>query len=125
MDVVSHDKETEANQLSLSMQRDVRKTKQTLLELETLFGLVLRLEDLNNPLAISNTLKLREIKEKQKIQQLETATVEEKEEILKQLQDDSLVKNDNKEDLLNKIFNGVLNDDKFSGYVGVRKGKVS
>ncbi|XP_044736469.1 protein PAT1 homolog 1 [Chrysoperla carnea] len=124
MDVVSHDKETESNQLSLSMQRDVRKTKQTLLELETLFGLVLRLEDLNNPLAIANTLKLREIKEKQKIQQLETATVEEKEEILKQLQDDSLVKNDNKEDLLNKIFNGVLNDDKFSGYVGVRKGKV-
>lgn len=126
MDIVPHEKESELNatQNTVNLQRDLRKTKQTLLELEGLFGLVLRLEDLNNPIAIANTLKLREIKEKQKIQQLETATMEEKEEILKALQEDSLVKNDNRDELLTKIFSGLLFEDKINNYLGVRKGKV-
>lgn len=62
MDIVTPDKDNESPQVS----RDTRKTKQLLLELEALYALLLKAEDIRNPLYISNMDKLREIKQKQR-----------------------------------------------------------
>lgn len=55
MDVISLDKDSDSPQCT----RDSRKTKQLLLELEALYNLMLRAEDLKNPLAVSNAEKLK------------------------------------------------------------------
>lgn len=62
MDIVVCDKDGDGAQTS----RDTRKTKQLLLELEALYGLLLKAEDINNALYIINMEKLREIKQKQR-----------------------------------------------------------
>nr|CAI5859545.1 unnamed protein product [Callosobruchus analis] len=62
VDVVMCDKDNDTPQTS----RDTRKTKQLLLELEALYALLLKAEDINNPLYVSNMEKLREIKQKQR-----------------------------------------------------------
>lgn len=62
MDIVTPDKESDSPQAS----RDTRKTKQLLLELEALYSLLLKAEDINNPLYLSNMEKLREMKQKQR-----------------------------------------------------------
>ncbi|KPI96264.1 Protein PAT1-like 1 [Papilio xuthus] len=54
--------------------REVRRTKQVLLDIEALYVTLLRLEELNDPLAIANALILKEREEKQK--QLEAAQKE-------------------------------------------------
>ncbi|KAJ2943313.1 hypothetical protein O0L34_g12119 [Tuta absoluta] len=46
--------------------REMRRTKQLLLDIEALYLILLRLEELNDPLAISNALILKEREEKQK-----------------------------------------------------------
>lgn len=54
--------------------RELKRTKQLLLDIEALYLILLRLEELNDPLAISNALILKEREEKQK--QLEAAQKE-------------------------------------------------
>lgn len=54
MDIITLEKDSESTQSS----RDSRKTKQLLLELEALYTLILKAEDLKNPVAISNSEKL-------------------------------------------------------------------
>ncbi|KAJ0182969.1 hypothetical protein K1T71_000945 [Dendrolimus kikuchii] len=63
--------------------REVKRTKQLLLDIEALYLILLRLEELNDPLAISNALILKEREEKQK--QLEAA----QKEALENEEDDS------------------------------------
>ncbi|KAI5640108.1 hypothetical protein NE865_07522 [Phthorimaea operculella] len=46
--------------------REMRRTKQLLLDIEALYLILLRLEEMNDPLAISNALILKEREEKQK-----------------------------------------------------------
>lgn len=62
MDIFTPDKDGDSPQVS----RDSRKTKQLLLELEAIYGLFLKAEDINNPHYVTNMEKLREIKQKQR-----------------------------------------------------------
>lgn len=121
MDVVTLDKETENSNAS----RDTRKTKQLLLELESLYSLVLKAEDLKNPLAISNTEKLQQLKQKQRLRELEAApTPEQKQEILKLIQKESVPVLESQIDYLTKILSIFLADDKFNSFMNIRKGKL-
>lgn len=120
MDIVTPDKDSD----SPAIVRDTRKTKQHLLELEALFTLLLKAEDLRNPLAISNMEKLREIKQKQRLRELEVApTAEQKQEVLRQLKLDSEPTNEQPHDYIAKIVAAWLQDDKFASYLAIRKGK--
>lgn len=51
-------------------------------------------------------------------------TPEQKQEILKLLTEESLAVPENQEDLLNKIVNALLQDDKLISFLGIRKGKL-
>jgi DNA topoisomerase 2-associated protein PAT1 len=121
MDIVTPDKDTD----SPVVVRETRKTKQLLLELEALFTLLLKAEDLRNPLAISNMDKLREIKQKQRLRELDLApTPEQKQEVLRLLKQDSEPVIENPHDYIVKIVNGLLQDEKFSSFLNIRKGKM-
>ncbi|XP_026483484.1 uncharacterized protein Patr-1 [Vanessa tameamea] len=140
--------------------REVRRTKQLLLDIEALYLILLRLEELNDPLAISNALILKEREEKQK--QLELA---QKEAEIEQEEDSNLflkniesvqrrpkqespknecidkrqvvnlalcqkpapIKNlldEDKDELLNKMFSGLLHSDRLPQMLTVRKGRA-
>ncbi|CAG9770202.1 unnamed protein product [Ceutorhynchus assimilis] len=105
--------------------KDSRKTKQYLLELESLYSLLLRAEDIKNPLFISNMEKHREMKQKQRLRELEQApTPEQKQEILKlfKLESEPIV--ENQHDYIVKICNGFVQEDKFASFLNIRKGKM-
>ncbi|XP_068621858.1 myb-like protein AA isoform X2 [Battus philenor] len=141
--------------------REVKRTKQLLLDIEALYLILLRLEELNDPLAISNALILKEREEKQK--QLEAAQKEAQENELEEdtnlflkniesvqrrLKQDSPksesidkrqvvslamcekpapAKNlldEDKDDLLNKMFAGLLHGDRLPQMLTVRKGRA-
>lgn len=71
------------------------------------------------------TIFFKELKQKQRLREIEAApTPEQKQEILKLLTQESLAVPENQEDLLNKIVNALLQDDKLASFVGIRKGKV-
>nr|CAH7719308.1 unnamed protein product [Callosobruchus chinensis] len=121
VDVVMCDKDNDTPQTS----RDTRKTKQLLLELEALYALLLKAEDINNPLYVTNMEKLREIKQKQRLRELELApTPEQKQEVLRlfKLESEPIV--ENHEEYISKILQGLLQDDKFSSFLNIRKGKM-
>ncbi|XP_048004129.1 protein PAT1 homolog 1 isoform X2 [Leguminivora glycinivorella] len=141
--------------------REMRRTKQLLLDIEALYLILLRLEELNDPLAISNAFILKEREEKQK--QLEAA---QKEALEHELEEDSNVflrniesvqrrpkqespksesvdkrqvvnlavnqkpppvKNlldENKDELLDKMFAGLLHADRLAQMLTVRKGRT-
>ncbi|XP_061727974.1 protein PAT1 homolog 1 [Cydia pomonella] len=141
--------------------REMRRTKQLLLDIEALYLILLRLEELNDPLAISNALILKEREEKQK--QLEAA---QKEALENELEEDSNVflrniesvqrrpkqdspksesvdkrqvvnlavnqkpppvKNlldENKDELVDKMFAGLLHADRLAQMLTVRKGRT-
>ncbi|XP_049883710.1 putative uncharacterized protein DDB_G0271606 isoform X2 [Pectinophora gossypiella] len=140
--------------------REMRRTKQLLLDIEALYLILLRLEELNDPLAISNALILKEREEKQK--QLEQA---QKEALEKEQEEDSNVflrniesvqrrpkqdspksdaidkrqvvnlavsqkppvKNlldEDKDELINKMFAGLLHGDRIQQMLTVRKGRT-
>lgn len=121
MDIVTLEKDSE----NTSASRESRKIKQLLLELEALYGLLLKAEDLKNPMAISNMEKLREIKQKQRLRELELApTPEQKQEVLKLFKQESEPVVENQYDYIVKIVNGLLQEDKFSNFLNIRKGKV-
>ncbi|XP_075988572.1 protein associated with topo II related - 1 isoform X2 [Anticarsia gemmatalis] len=140
--------------------REMKRTKQLLLDIEALYLILLRLEELNDPLAISNALILKEREEKQK--QLEAAQKEAESEqqdvsnlFLKNIesvqrrpkqdspksesidkrqvvnlavnQKPAPIKNlldEDKDDLLNKMFAGLLHSDRVQQMITVRKGKT-
>lgn len=121
MDIINLEKDSDSPQAT----RDSRKTKQLLIELEALYNLLLRAEDLKNPLAISNAEKLKELKQKQRLREIEAApTPEQKQEVLKLLQLESMAVVENQQDLLTKIVQALLQDDKLQSFVGIRKGKM-
>lgn len=122
MDIVTPEKDSE----NATTQRDTRKSKQILLELEGFYTLFLKALDLRNPLAISDMEKLRELKQKQRLRELEAAqTQEQKQEVLKLLQQESVPVVEDQKDYLVKIVNGLLQEDKFASYFNFSKGKVS
>ncbi|KAJ8707768.1 hypothetical protein PYW07_011445 [Mythimna separata] len=140
--------------------REMKRTKQLLLDIEALYLILLRLEELNDPLAISNALILKEREEKQK--QLEAAQKEAESEqqdvsnlFLKNIesvqrrpkqdspksesidkrqvvnlainQKPAPVKNlldEDKDELVNKMFAGVLHSDRVQHMLSVRKGRT-
>ncbi|XP_038219863.1 uncharacterized protein LOC119838114 [Zerene cesonia] len=139
--------------------REMRRTKQLLLDIEALYLILLRLEELNDPLAISNALILKEREEKQK--QLEAAQKEAEsqedesnvflkniESVQRRPKQDSPksdcvdkrqvvnlainqkpvpVKNlldEDKDDLVNKMFAGLLYGDRLPQMLSVRKGRA-
>ncbi|XP_050315635.1 protein PAT1 homolog 1 [Anthonomus grandis grandis] len=121
MDIVQMDKEQDVPLPS----KDSRKTKQYLLELEALYSLLLKAEDIKNPLFISNMEKWREIKQKQRLKELEQATTtEQKQEVLRwfQLESEPIV--ENQTEYIIKICNGFVQDEKFSSFLNIRKGKM-
>lgn len=122
MDIVTPDKDSDSS----TTPRDTRKSKQILLELEGFYTMFLKAMDLKNPLAISDMEKLRELKQKQRLRELEAAqTQEQKQEVLKLLQQESLPVVEDQKDYLMKIVNGLLQEDKFASYFNFSKGKVS
>ncbi|XP_004930764.1 putative leucine-rich repeat-containing protein DDB_G0290503 isoform X1 [Bombyx mori] len=139
--------------------REMKRTKQLLLDIEALYLILLRLEELNDPLAISNALILKEREEKQKL--LDVA----QKELNKEDDDDSnlFLKNiesvqrrpkqespknesidkrqvvnlavaqkpapvnlldENKDDLISKMFAGLLHADRVAQMMNVRKGRM-
>lgn len=122
MDIITLEKDLDSTQSS----RDSRKTKQLLLELESLYSLILKAEDLKNPVAISNSEKLVELKQKQRLREIDAAqTAEQKQDILKLLQQESVAPIENQSDILAKIISALLQDDKLQSFLCIRKGKVS
>lgn len=122
MDVVTLDKETENVNTPT---RDTKKIKQLLLELEALYSLMLKAEDLKNPIAIKNLENLRQLKQKQRLREIDAAsTSEQKQEILKLLQQESIPIVENQPDYFLKIITGILQEDKFTSFMNIRKGKV-
>lgn len=122
MDIVTPDKDSD----NAAPPRDTRRSKQILLELEAFYTLFLKAVDLKNPMAINDMEKLREMKQKQRLKELEAApTPEQKQEILKLLQQESVPVVEDQRDYLVKIVNGLLQDDKFASYFNYSKGKVS
>ncbi|XP_017771959.1 PREDICTED: protein PAT1 homolog 1 [Nicrophorus vespilloides] len=120
MDVVTLEKDSESTPT-----RDTRKTKQLLLELEGLYNMLLKAEDLLNPVAIYNTDKLVQQKQKQRLRELDTAsTPEQKQEILKLLQEESTSNPEKPSDYISKIMTAFLQDDKVASYLNIRKGKM-
>lgn len=123
MDIVSPEKDLET---SINSSRDTKKTKQLLLELEAFYNLMLKAEDLKNPMYKSNMEKLCEIKQKQRLRELDLAsTSEQKQEILKCLRQESTALNENVQDYLLKVITGLFQEDKYVNFLGIRKGKVN
>ncbi|KRT80819.1 hypothetical protein AMK59_6290 [Oryctes borbonicus] len=121
MDVVTLEKELE----NVMVARDIRKIKQLLLELEALYSLILKAEDLSNPTALTNMEKLRELKQKQRLRELEAApTPEQKQEVLKLLQQESIPVIENPHDYFLKVINGLMQDEKYASFLNIRKGKM-
>ncbi|XP_073965399.1 uncharacterized protein isoform X2 [Choristoneura fumiferana] len=140
--------------------REMRRTKQLLLDIEALYLILLRLEELNDPLAISNALILKEREEKQK--QLELAQKEAENELeedsnlflrniesvqrrpkqdspksesidkrqvvnLAVSQKPAPVKNlldEDRDELVERMFAGLLAGDRIAHMLAVRKGKA-
>ncbi|KAL3271461.1 hypothetical protein HHI36_021947 [Cryptolaemus montrouzieri] len=122
MDVVNCDKDSESTPVST---KDTKKTKQLLLELEQLYSLFLKAEDLTNPVAIHNLKILRDIKQKQRLRELEAAsTPEQKQEVLELVKKESEPVVENPHDYMQKILASLLQEDKFTSFMNIRKGKM-
>lgn len=122
MDVVNCDKDSENTSMS---SRDSKKTKQLLLELEALYTMFLKAEDLTNAMAINNLKTLKDIKLKQRIRELENATtVEQKHEILELVKKENEDVVENPLDYMQKIVNTLLQEEKFTSFMNIRKGKI-
>lgn len=140
--------------------REVKRTKQLLLDIEALYLILLRLEELNDPLAITNALILKEREEKHK--QMEAAQKEAEnnddddsnlflkniESVQRRPKQDSPksesidkrqvvnlavsqkqapIKNlldEDKDELVNKMFAGLLYGDRLQQMLTVRKGRA-
>ncbi|KAL1502533.1 hypothetical protein ABEB36_007664 [Hypothenemus hampei] len=117
--------QTEKDQELPTPSKDSKKTKQYLLELEALYSLLLKAEDIENPMYVTNMEKLREMKQKQRLRELEQAsTSEQKQEVLRLFKLESEPVVENQLDYINKICCGFVQDDKFSNFLNIRKGKM-
>lgn len=131
MDIVGPDM---GNQLNPSNEISTqRRSRQLLLHIETLYKIVLKLEDLKNPTAIAAALIVKEKKDKERQLALEQAMIDGlSNDTEGNLTIDSILSaNDKKpvepetvEDLLPKLIAG-LTSDKVITMMNVRKGKVS
>ncbi|KAF7988661.1 hypothetical protein HCN44_001234 [Aphidius gifuensis] len=111
MDVVSNN---ESGQSSSAQQKDMKKIRQRLLEIERLYTIQLKLEDVNNPLAILAEKQQAEAQQQQQ-QNDEQEQQEPKEE------------KKTAPELINIMFESLLQlmkEDKLSGILSVRKGKT-
>ncbi|KAF7266171.1 hypothetical protein GWI33_020454 [Rhynchophorus ferrugineus] len=121
MDIVTPEKDQDIAQPT----KDSRKIKQLLLELEALYSLLLRAEDLKNPMFISNMEKWREMKQKQRLRELEQApTPEQKQEVLRLFKLESEPVVESQHDYIMKIINCWLQEEKFVSFLNIRKGKM-
>ncbi|XP_013185465.1 putative leucine-rich repeat-containing protein DDB_G0290503 [Amyelois transitella] len=136
--------------------REMKRTKQLLLDIEALYLILLRLEELNDPLAISNALILKEREEKQKqleaaqkeaededetnvfLRNIESVQRRPKPETKTEIGDKRQVVNlavnqkppaknlldEDKDELINKMFAGLMHGDRLAQMLTVRKGRV-
>lgn len=105
--------------------RDLRKTKQLLIELEALYTLLLKAEDLKNPLAMKNVETLRELKQKQRLRELDAApTPDQKQEVLRLLRAESEPPTESPVIYVARVVQGLLQDDKVNSFLNIRKGKM-
>lgn len=121
MDIVTPEKDPE----NASAPRDTRKSKQILLELEAMYSLFLKAIDLKHPLALYDMEKLREMKQKQRLKELEAAqTAEQKHEVLALLREESRPQEEDQNDYFFRILKGLLQEEKFNSFFNFNKGKT-
>ncbi|XP_019759259.1 protein PAT1 homolog 1 [Dendroctonus ponderosae] len=122
MEVMQSDKEQDIPPPS----KDSKKTKQYLLEIEALYSLLLKAEDINNPMYVNNMEKYREMKQKQRLRELEQApTPEQKQEVLRLFKQEANEPiTENKLDYILKICSGFFQEEKISSFLNIRKGKM-
>ncbi|XP_058802464.1 protein PAT1 homolog 1 [Phymastichus coffea] len=117
MDVVPN---SDPQQASTIQQKDTKKTRQLLLEIERLYLLLLKLEDKTNPLAIIAEQQREQQQREQLLQQHQESG-----EPLPELERRDLVKE--KEELTVSIMTSLLQlaqDDKLTSLLSIRKGKT-
>lgn len=121
MDIVTPDKDSE----SAAVPRDTRKSKQILLELEAMYTLFLKAIDIKHPLALYDMEKLRELKQKQRLKELETAqTPEQRQEVLTLLKEESQPQEEDQNDYFMKVLKSYLQEEKFNSFFNFNKGKT-
>ncbi|XP_065073710.1 protein PAT1 homolog 1-like [Ochlerotatus camptorhynchus] len=114
MDVVGNELSNQNNtSLELSMQR---KSRHILLHIETLFKVVLKMEDLSNPAAIEAALIVKEKREKERMAQQSDNSSQ-------NVSISSNAEPDTSDELLVVLMSG-LTQDKVTLTLGVRKGKI-
>ncbi|KAJ8688015.1 hypothetical protein QAD02_023810 [Eretmocerus hayati] len=113
MDVVSNN---DSQQSSTNLQKDMKRTRQLLLEIERLYMLLLKLEDKNNPLAIlADQQREQQLKEQQQ-EGGETVSESEPRDLVRERQE-----------LVSSIMTPLLQaiqEDKFASFLSIRKGKT-
>ncbi|KAF9413432.1 hypothetical protein HW555_008324 [Spodoptera exigua] len=111
--------------------REMKRTKQLLLDIEALYLILLRLEELNDPLAISNALILKNIESVQRRPKQDSPKSEsiDKRQVVnlavnqKPAPSKNLLDED-KDELVNKMFAGLLHSDRIQQMLTVRKGRT-
>uniref|UniRef100_A0A6B2E8L0 Uncharacterized protein n=1 Tax=Phlebotomus kandelakii TaxID=1109342 RepID=A0A6B2E8L0_9DIPT len=102
-----------------------KKSRQMLLHIESLYKIVLKVEDLKNPIAVATALVVKAKKErerKQAIDQLESDGEVERQAVLEAI-NDKFPEPDKLEDLLPQVVAG-MSVDKVMGMMNVRKGRT-
>jgi DNA topoisomerase 2-associated protein PAT1 len=99
-----------------------KKSRQILMHIETLYKIVLKLEDFHNPLAIAATIILKEKREKQRLQMEMEGKREEDESSTKS--SISINEPETQNELMIKLLS-MMPVDKIPGMMTVRKGRVS
>lgn len=100
-----------------------KKSRQILMHIEALYKIVLKLEDLQHPMAISATIILREKREKQRLQ-MEQEARGDSEDAGSTKSSISINEPETQNDLMGKLLS-QLSVEKVPGMMAVRKGRVS
>lgn len=102
-----------------------KKSRQILMQIEMLYKIVLKLEDLQHPLAISATIVLKEKREKQRLQMEQEARERDSEDASGSAKSSiSINEPETHSDLQTKLL-AVIVIEKIPGIMAVRKGRVS
>ncbi|XP_055632338.1 protein PAT1 homolog 1-like isoform X2 [Toxorhynchites rutilus septentrionalis] len=118
MDVVGNEPTTTQGNASLELSMQ-RKSRHVLLHIETLFKIVLKLEDLKNPAAIEATLRAKEKGNKESVAQQQTIS----DDRVINLSLSSNSEPESFDELLAVLTSGLVKD-KVVPILGVRKGKI-
>lgn len=122
MDIVTPDKDSDN---ASAIPRDTRKSKQILLELETLYTVFLKAIDLKHPLALYDMEKLRELKQKQRFKEMDAApTMEQKQEVLAVIMEENEKREGDQNEYFMKVVRGLLQEEKFNSFFNFNKGKT-